>query len=458
MGSLRDSSAIGVFVQPGAMQFARACGAILTISFFNESRKPYMSAFIDMRINHCTDETKWTHHSCSPHSLHSQPRRTFLPCFQPGRQPRVGDAVIINESDLPGKISRVLDGEGKALYEVEVDHGRELDRATLEVKEFRVAARSLTSQWKNRTIKIDDIVPMVQPKVLKQSLSPSKNSLFSSASARTARPKPLSKIGLVVTLSTNVDDPDAMRNGLQQSIKSNGGVLLDDWSCVLPITAKRTAKRWIITQNDFKYKPMEGMDKVFLLSDDANQKAKYLVALALGIPCLEMSWLNSLNEEEGLDAWQTYLLPAGLSEHLNARVSQIVDLDWGTCKEHLSEVLTNPVATKLLTGKSVLLLGTEYFPPSTGRRRSVKQGSSGPDNGNMDSVPRIILAMGAARVEVVADAKSALDTKLTSYDYVIVKDESSPVYTNAKADVTCVPMQWVKDCLISGRLLPLTQR
>jgi hypothetical protein len=61
--------------------------------------------------------------------------------------------------------------------------------------------------------------------------------------------------------------------------------------------------------------------------------------------------------------WRRYLLPAGYSDSLGARVTQMVDLDWGTTLDHLTGIMSNNVATKLFSKKSVLVLGPEYFPP-----------------------------------------------------------------------------------------------
>jgi hypothetical protein len=41
----------------------------------------------------------------------------------------------------------------------------------------------------------------------------------------------------------------------------------------------------------------------------------------------------------------------------------MVDLDWGTTLDHLIDIMSNNVATKLFSTKSVLVLGPEYFPP-----------------------------------------------------------------------------------------------
>jgi hypothetical protein len=67
--------------------------------------------------------------------------------------------------------------------------------------------------------------------------------------------------------------------------------------------------------------------------------------------------------------WRRYLLSAGYSDSLGARVTQMVDLDWGTTLDHLTGIMSNNVATKLFSKKSVLVLGPEYFPlPTKGKK------------------------------------------------------------------------------------------
>jgi hypothetical protein len=62
--------------------------------------------------------------------------------------------------------------------------------------------------------------------------------------------------------------------------------------------------------------------------------------------------------------------------------------------------------------------------------------------------------MGAARVEAACDVKSA-STELCDYDYVVIKDASDYKPSLKKAEAVCVSFQWVKECLIAGKLLPL---
>lgn len=67
--------------------------------------------------------------------------------------------------------------------------------------------------------------------------------------------------------------------------------------------------------------------------------------------------------------WKSYLLPAGTSETLHARISQTIDLDWGNSTEHLEEIMDNQVPSKLFDGKTVLCLSPCFVPPPTKKVR-----------------------------------------------------------------------------------------
>lgn len=51
-----------------------------------------------------------------------------------------------------------------------------------------------------------------------------------------------------------------------------------------------------------------------------------------------------------------------MCDKFEARVSQLVDLDWGNSTEHLGEIMKNPVASKLFEQKSVLCIGADFVP------------------------------------------------------------------------------------------------
>lgn len=59
-----------------------------------------------------------------------------------------------------------------------------------------------------------------------------------------------------------------------------------------------------------------------------------------------------------------------MCDKFEARVSQLVDLDWGNSTEHLSEIMSNPVASKLFEEKSVLCIGVDFVPLPKGKKVS----------------------------------------------------------------------------------------
>ena len=68
-------------------------------------------------------------------------------------------------------------------------------------------------------------------------------------------------------------------------------------------------------------------------------------------------------------------------------------------------------------------------------------------------IPRIILCMGAERVEAVGCFDNA-SRPLGEYDYVVFRELDEATKAETRHLDTCVPFSWVKECLITGRLLP----
>ncbi|KAG2157211.1 hypothetical protein DEU56DRAFT_722795 [Suillus clintonianus] len=367
---------------------------------------------------------------------------------------RVGDAVIICHDHFRGTVVNISQMES-GFVGVEVDDGSDTESSDYSISDIRIASRAIQSHWKDRTLTADSIVTVIQPRPPRAERSPSGMSLMSATSVK--QKKPFAKTGFVVTGSVQNEHPEQMKDSVMLAVKHNGGTVIDDWSSIFHIEGvySQSNKRWVASQDNFKFKPkpeFEGLERVFLLADDYNQKPKFLVALALGIPCLSHEWIRDdyQNKQTSPD-WQSVLLPAGFSETLSARVSQLVDLDWGNCKEHLSDIMSNTVASKLFSGKTVLCLGADLVP-----LRGVNKGVSDTGKAASQIVPWIMICMGASRVEAATEVKFA-SKDLPSYDYVIVK-EATDFPKNPQDGVTLVHVPWVKDCLISGRLLSLPSR
>ncbi|KAG6332536.1 hypothetical protein ID866_6555, partial [Astraeus odoratus] len=357
----------------------------------------------------------------------------------------VGDNVILVSNGTRAQVSDVGELESRGVFQIKVDDGERIATLEVEFADIRIANRTLQGQWKNRILDRESIVPLVKPKPLCDTGTPSKQSL---ASLPGKPVRKLAKTGFVVTLSVKNTDPDKTKDDTMMAIKQYGGQLIDDWSSVFTMEGKHSQsnKRWAVTPEDFRLREDVTLDRVFLLADDANQKPKFLIALALGIPCLSFEWLT--RDIKFSPDWQPFLLPAGYSDALGARISQLVDLDWGNCTEYLQDILSNKVAPKLFSNKTFLCVGSDFVPPHRNRKNT----NAGRGKEAACTVPWIILCMGASRVEAITDIKQVTSKELRSFDYVIVKDVED---VEDLGTIMVASVAWVKECLISSRIIPM---
>ncbi|EKM55223.1 uncharacterized protein PHACADRAFT_184039 [Phanerochaete carnosa HHB-10118-sp] len=331
-------------------------------------------------------------------------------------------------------------GDGGDGYKEEVD-----------TKDIMIPSRSVISKWADRTLTADQVVTLLRPK-LKQSPTPSKLSEIASWSKSTKGM--FARTGFILTTSPGMVDWDKERGGLETQIKSQGGHIFEDWCRVFSMEGMPSlgGKRWVLEKGEIKLE-REELERVFLLADDACHKPKFLIALALGIPCVKFGWLYDSVAEMAEREWQPYLLPAGTSEQLNARISQTVDVDWGNCPEHVRDIMDNRVPFKLFGDMNILCILADIFPGKNPKR---PQGNSDIDRSREAArmIPRILLCMGAARVEAV-DIPAHASCKLDMYDYVVVKDaDEARRHPRTRDLANCVTFPWVKECLITGRTLP----
>ncbi|KAI0780946.1 hypothetical protein BD413DRAFT_463455, partial [Trametes elegans] len=364
---------------------------------------------------------------------------------------RNGDNVLWHDKVRAVVVSAPTCGSAGHTADDNITLDLDLDgEETTQVASVRLAPRTVRSEWSDRMLCDDAISPVIKPKS-RSSPTPSRLSVPSEGSVRGAGRKPLTKTGLVVTLSPK-NTAEKERDCLMTDIRRNGGIVLDDWTALFGMegTVSQKGQRWRLKAEDLQWKGRTDVERAFLISDDNHQKAKFLIALALGIPCLSVGWLRDVVKEQRDLDWQPYLLPAGFSEHFETRVSQLVDLDWGNSIHHLSDISANSVPSKVFMGMSMLCI-SPLFVPSRGRGKKNNNGG----NQAAESVPQIILCMGAGAVEAVTDEKHA-SLGVSEYDLIVVREQADRVRL-AHLE-RCVDVNWVKDCLISGRLLPIPQR
>ncbi|KAF8163374.1 hypothetical protein B0H34DRAFT_764888 [Crassisporium funariophilum] len=363
-------------------------------------------------------------------------------------EPRVGDDVLVANRTRGSKVVSVDDFDNGHIS-VDIDDSV----VEVQVSDVRIAHKTISSAWKDRILTRDTVVTVVKPIKVRLSPSPSKMSMVSLPSVRGGRKKVLAKTGLIITLSAANGNWEEEKGIVMNDVKNCGGFVIDDLFTVVKMDGRHSMNnnRWVIEKSDVQWIGSDDIERLFLLADDPNQKPKYLMALALGIPCLSTTWLHeSVDSGEEKD-WLHHMLPQGYSAILGARPSQQVDVDWGNSVHQLKDIISNAVASKLFTEKSILCVGQEMVPQPKGRRRI---GVDEKSQEAINAVTRIILSMGADRVEAVTELRFA-SRDLTHYDFLVIRGVEN--YSSEFAECTTVHWTWVKDCLIASRYLPLPE-
>ncbi|KAK0228715.1 hypothetical protein IW262DRAFT_1455940 [Armillaria fumosa] len=244
-------------------------------------------------------------------------------------------------------------------------------------------------------------------------------------------------------------EDQSKKDSFSSRIKNAGGNVIADWTSALELDGTHTTtNKWVINAGDAKWR-LSSVERLFLLADQHSEKPKYLIALALGVPCIRLRWIDeSLEADEVLD-WNPHLLEAGRYSFDGPLISQMVNLEWGTDQGvKMEDIMHNPVALKVLSGKKIICYSEEFFPLKQTRSDREKERKA------PTLCPLIMLAMGAERVEAHrrnSRCQLSNDT-LRLADYVVYKDQK-PTDSNLKGLTNLVDWQWVKQCLIAGKIL-----
>ena len=198
-----------------------------------------------------------------------------------------GDEVFVIGYKQPGHVSAVDRWDTEGYVRVRVETGGELD---VKANSIKIQESVIDRDWTERPVHENSICTLLQAQGLNASTSKP------TAVNGTSTSKFLKRIGFVVTMKSAGDDSRAHVFDL---IKNNGGKVIDDWANVFPFSPSQTDRNWVARQTDVKHKDL-GLQTVFLLADEPNQKPKYLVALALGIPCVSTQWLLDCQEQVSL--------------------------------------------------------------------------------------------------------------------------------------------------------------
>lgn len=195
-----------------------------------------------------------------------------------------GDEVFVIGYNQSARVEAIDRWDTEGYVRVQVDTGGVLD---VKASSIKIHESAIDKHWGERNVHENSIRTLLQAQGLNSSTGKS------AAVNGTSASKFLKRIGFVVTMKS-VDGKD--RTQIADLIKNKGGKVIEDWTNVFSFSASQTDRSWVVRQADVKYKDL-GVQTVFLLADEANQKPKYLVALALGIPCVSTKWLLDCRDQ-----------------------------------------------------------------------------------------------------------------------------------------------------------------
>ncbi|KAM3069001.1 radiation sensitive protein rad9 [Clarireedia jacksonii] len=146
------------------------------------------------------------------------------------------------------------------------------------------------------------------------------------------------------------------KDNVTRLIKQHGGRLLDDGFEKL-FTHKKTPAK-IHTEDEPSELEIAASEAdvgfVALIADEHSRKAKYMQALALGLPCISGRWIHDCISKSSIIDWMPYLLSSGQSSFLGGAIKSRYLHPYSAVDATLFETFAN--RPKLLEGKSVLII------------------------------------------------------------------------------------------------------
>ncbi|PQE28502.1 family decarboxylase protein [Rutstroemia sp. NJR-2017a WRK4] len=146
------------------------------------------------------------------------------------------------------------------------------------------------------------------------------------------------------------------KDNVTRLIKQHGGRLLDDGFEKLFTPIKTPTKAHPEDERlELEIAPSEAnVGFVALIADEHSRKAKYMQALALGLPCISGRWIHDCISKSSIIDWMPYLLSSGQSSFLGGAIKSRYLHPYSAADATLSDTFAD--RPKLLEGKSVLII------------------------------------------------------------------------------------------------------
>ncbi|CZT50362.1 uncharacterized protein RSE6_11334 [Rhynchosporium secalis] len=231
------------------------------------------------------------------------------------------------------------------------------------------------------TIVHDDALPTRTSKRKSTAKDTSPDPLALSSPAAGRSPKVATGLFKDMTFAVSFVNHEREKDGVTKAIFDHGGRILPDGFDSLFDSAKGFEEMSLSSS-------AKSVGFVALIADEHSRKAKYMQALALGVPCISGHWITACVAKDSVVDWSPYLLCAGQSSILgNAHKSRVLQ-PYPAAGARFEDTFAN--RGKLLEGKSILLI--------TGKGKSQDK---------RKAYTFLAQALGPSRISQVADYQDA---------------------------------------------------
>ncbi|EJU05264.1 hypothetical protein DACRYDRAFT_113429 [Dacryopinax primogenitus] len=349
-----------------------------------------------------------------------------------------GDTIAILK-DRKWREGTVMEGafgtvQKDALVRIRLDQGSQ-SIEQVAIKSLRIP-RNAVADWDDRKLTSDQVVVHAivkrEPEDRRRRAStagPGGSTSESPVASQRRRGRPMSAVfeghAFIVTAKE-----DKTKAELVRQIEQASGQVAEDFGDYFDVT-----------EQHITWKGAErGLIAVWCIAREVSTTPKYLMALALGVPCLGSRFISDVIEKRTtIDKWGPYLLSAGKSDYQGTECSQKVDWRWveddDAGRSFMNDIISSPHICRPLQGKRLFFLVSKK------------------DNFLKGRLVDALWAMGAEHVEKTSAL--SLDVDWNSYDYLYWPDEETSFTLPRNKRAKRVGPNWIKQCLITGLCVPI---
>jgi hypothetical protein len=210
---------------------------------------------------------------------------------------RAGDEVRHLKS--VGRVVAMAERNGTTMVSISIKNRGSDEVDEVPMRSIKITRQAIASGWGDRLLTADDVEPLekepddgARSPTLRR--SPSKR-----MTKNNVDPSSLWADTAFVHTGNGKAFTERQRQALRIRIEEADGQVLDDFTNMFTMQGhKHSSGGWNAKREQLQYSAGDRFKRIFLISDEACQKPKYLVALALGIPCVSFQWVvDSLQQQ-----------------------------------------------------------------------------------------------------------------------------------------------------------------